>query len=235
MKDLVAMDIKGFSDILHEFNIYDKELVKEFECMIRAKDSPNCYFDFINHGAFKECYRLTPNFIIKFNASDNPTIRENQVLANAQQIGISKIFLPTRFYELKSCTLPLKYLDDDPNCSSALYDSYYHTMKTNPDFTPILFDSFFIQPFAKISRDINREEDYSNSSLVDENGDIIPDDSINFTSRSWLKDVLTMYGREFFDTMINFFEEEGIYDLHRGNIGYLNEKPVIIDWLSEKD
>lgn len=233
MEKFVAMDVEGFSNILREFNIYDEELVKKFENMLNTKDSPSSYFDFIGSGAFKECYRLTEDFIIKFNSSDNPTDQEREILTAAEGAGLSAIFLPTKFHELKSCTLPLYYLDE---CSSryldVTYDSYYHTIKTNPNYTPISFNSFFIQPFAKIGR-MNPAKTSDWGPLIDENGDIISNDAVDFIARYWTRSVLSMYGKQFFYKMINFFEEKHIHDLHTGNIGYLDGKPIIIDWMSE--
>lgn len=225
MEERIMEDLEGFASILREFNIYNEELIKKFETMLRTKTYPSEHFDFINCGAFKECYQLTPDFIIKFNSSNNSTDRENKVLADAQRTGLSDIFLPTKFYELKSSTIPLCYLREESNDYSSYYDR---------DLAPISFDSFFVQPFAKIAREKSNFIEFNGDiPLVDEYGDTIPYELTTITAYSWLKDVLDMYGRKFFDMMINFFKAKGMHDLHPENIGYFNNKPIILDWLSD--
>lgn len=46
----------------------------------------------------------------------------------------------------------------------------------------------------------------------------------------WLKDVLQLFGKDFLYSLLDFLEEENINDLHRGNVGYYENTPVIIDY-----
>ena len=46
----------------------------------------------------------------------------------------------------------------------------------------------------------------------------------------WQTDVINYYGEAFFHRLMNFIKEEEINDLHRGNLGYLNGRPVLLDY-----
>lgn len=48
-------------------------------------------------------------------------------------------------------------------------------------------------------------------------------------SSSWLYDVFKHYGLSFVQKLINFIEDN-FNDCHNGNIGYINNKPVLIDY-----
>lgn len=48
-------------------------------------------------------------------------------------------------------------------------------------------------------------------------------------SSSWLYDVFKAYGLSFVQNLINFIEDN-FNDCHNGNIGYINNKPVLIDY-----
>jgi hypothetical protein len=47
---------------------------------------------------------------------------------------------------------------------------------------------------------------------------------------TWMADAYDYYGEEYFKKLMNFLKSEGIYDLHGGNIGYINSRPVIFDF-----
>lgn len=46
----------------------------------------------------------------------------------------------------------------------------------------------------------------------------------------WIKDFIDCYGEEELECLMQFIDENSINDLHRGNIGYKNGKPVIFDF-----
>ncbi len=46
----------------------------------------------------------------------------------------------------------------------------------------------------------------------------------------WLKKALLLYGTAICNKLCDFIRENKINDLHRGNVGYKNDKPVIIDF-----
>lgn len=48
----------------------------------------------------------------------------------------------------------------------------------------------------------------------------------------WMLDFLIYYGEEMFKKLADFIFNENIYDLHNGNIGYLNGRPCLVDYSS---
>ena len=48
----------------------------------------------------------------------------------------------------------------------------------------------------------------------------------------WMLDFLIYYGEEMFKKLADFIFDENIYDLHNGNIGYLNGRPCLVDYSS---
>ena len=48
-------------------------------------------------------------------------------------------------------------------------------------------------------------------------------------NKTWLADVLIAFGTEYLERLFNFLSEEGICDLHHGNLGYIDTIPVIFD------
>ena len=46
----------------------------------------------------------------------------------------------------------------------------------------------------------------------------------------WVAFVVALYSKEIIDKLINFIHERKINDLHTGNLGYKNNKPVILDF-----
>ena len=47
---------------------------------------------------------------------------------------------------------------------------------------------------------------------------------------SWMKDFICSYGELAFDKLYNFLFDNNIQDLHSENIGYICEKPVLVDF-----
>ena len=47
---------------------------------------------------------------------------------------------------------------------------------------------------------------------------------------SWMKDFICSYGELAFDKLYNFLSDNNIQDLHSENIGYICEKPVLVDF-----
>ena len=52
---------------------------------------------------------------------------------------------------------------------------------------------------------------------------------------NWLADVLAYFGEKIFNKLIEFIQYMEINDLHNGNIGYINLKPVLMDYSGWND
>lgn len=46
----------------------------------------------------------------------------------------------------------------------------------------------------------------------------------------WLKEFVRYYGAKKYFDFVKFIKEEGINDLHGGNVGYINNRPVVFDY-----
>jgi hypothetical protein len=46
----------------------------------------------------------------------------------------------------------------------------------------------------------------------------------------WIDDFLKFYGEKMFDLLSKFLRDNCIHDLHSGNLGYINDRPVIVDY-----
>ena len=46
----------------------------------------------------------------------------------------------------------------------------------------------------------------------------------------WIKDFIDCYGEEELECLMQFIDENSINDLHKGNIGYKDGKPIIFDY-----
>lgn len=46
----------------------------------------------------------------------------------------------------------------------------------------------------------------------------------------WAKMVINLYGKKVAKALCEFVQENGINDLHNENIGYKNNRPVILDF-----
>lgn len=46
----------------------------------------------------------------------------------------------------------------------------------------------------------------------------------------WLGDAIAYYGEKIFQKLMSFIKDNEINDLHGGNIGYIGERPVLIDY-----
>lgn len=51
----------------------------------------------------------------------------------------------------------------------------------------------------------------------------------------WQIDAFNFYGKIIFEKLMNFIDDSGIRDLHGGNLGYIGEQPVLVDYASFND
>lgn len=91
------------------------------------------------------------------------------------------------------------------------------------------------QPLATMMHDkqgygksCSSEEEYNKvSSTIKESHEIF--------NLPWQVDAFNFYGKILFEKLMNFISDCGIRDLHGGNLGYIGEQPVLVDYASFND
>ena len=96
----------------------------------------------------------------------------------------------------------------------------------------------YVQRKAVIFEDVHYPEDDEEENLNEHEisifktittkyPDLIEDEYLPI---SWMKDFIFSYGELAFDKLYNFLSDNNIQDLHSENIGYICERPVLVDF-----
>ena len=96
----------------------------------------------------------------------------------------------------------------------------------------------YVQRKAVIFEDVHYPEDDEEENLNEHEisifktittkySDLVEDEYLPI---SWMKDFIFFYGELAFDKLYNFLSDNNIQDLHSENIGYIYEKPVLVDF-----
>lgn len=223
--------------------------------LVTSGGRPSDYFGILSYGAFKECYYLTENWVIKFAASHNNTSSEKQVLECAASEGLSDLFLETIFIDLPRA-LPSTYLSSDGDSfdfdsPSYTYDSssFLDTFELESPYPelsgapcPCNLDTLILQPRAIVSADLpdrpraKCKKDYEADPLYFTTGYEVPFSQYSdsgIRSLTWLQNCINTYGDNFFISLCDFIDRFLLGDLHCYNIGYLGGRPIILDWISQ--
>lgn len=257
MNDNIRVDIERFRGMLQNisasYKLISDEVIERYVDDIEDILIGNCdiidKFDSIDTGAFKECYSLNDDFVIKFASEDNNTNSEENLFYRAVEDEVAEVFLPTWYCYLDSRGVELKMLDDEMASCRYYYDESQHTYVENPDYVNPIADCIIIQP--RILRTVSEnsylvlprnELDYDKAPIFD-----AEDNKVDFciankfcvSSQTWLQDIVDAYGLEYFNRLAQFLTDNEVYDLHVGNIGYYTREdgevvPVIFDCLSRE-
>ena len=255
MNEIIQADIDRFRNMLQNISIsyrhIDEDAIENYvtrieELLTDRSRSIEEEFSPIACGAFKECYKLNDDFVIKFATWDNCTEQEEILLNSAIEADIAEIFLPTWYCYLESKGPNLLMLDTESS-NRWYYDEYNHTYVENDNWVDPYTTCIIIQPcitYTVSASDYihlpHNHIDYDNCPIVDKNGNKIELEAVSFlcvSSQTWLQDMLNIYGIEFFNRFSQFVKDHDVHDLHTGNIGYYERKdgqivPVIFDCLS---
>ena len=96
----------------------------------------------------------------------------------------------------------------------------------------------YVQQKAVIFEDVYYPEDDEEENLNEHEisifktittkySDLVEDE---YLPLSWMKDFICSYGELAFDKLYNFLSDNNIQDLHSENIGYICERPVLVDF-----
>lgn len=252
---MIQDDVTRFRDMLknifehykHISNEAIEDYVGDIEDILMGHCNISDRFDAIACGAFKECYELNSDFVIKFASECNDTKCEETLMSNAQINEVGEVFMPTWYCYLDSNGPELLMLDEEAS-DREYYDYEQHTYVENPDYTYQYANCIIIQP--RILRTVgdasyinlpHNHLDYDKAPIVDAEGNEIDFEiacSFWVSSQTWLQDIADAYGVKFFNRLAQFLKDNGVHDLHTSNIGYyINREdkvvPVIFDCLSD--
>lgn len=209
-----------------------EDAADDFIEMIENCDSPADWYGYMGHGAYKECYSLSKNYVIKFITEQNDTNAEKMIVRLAEHEGLGHIFMPSLFGSLHGYALPATEIDVEER-EGAEYPKYntnhsQYYWKTPDSYYGTYFVAYVIQPKIKYT---DEDSPYGDAKLI--NKELL---TVVLPS-TWRNKCIEMYGIETAETLDQFFKEYQISDLHYGNVGYMEGKngedvPVIIDWIS---
>lgn len=236
----ISRSYKHISDEAIEDYVYDIADILMGHCNIEDR------FNAVGCGAFKECYSLNDDFVIKFASECNNTEIEEALMLKAAEADVAEIFIPT-WYCYLSCIGPELFMLDEEASDKGYYNYEEHTWVDNPDYTSQRATCIIIQP--RILRTVSNksyinfpynELDYNKAPITDNAGNTVDYHIVrNFwvSSQTWLQDIVDAYGLEFFNRLEKFLSDNEVSDLHTDNIGYYTNKdnkvvPVIFDCLS---
>jgi len=202
-----------------------QDFLNNIEALLDEQLSPDEVFDFLGTGCYKEVYdSYMQNIILKFCSEDNNTDQEQFIYDKAKAMNLDNVFAKTYFiafpagFSVKASNLITD--DDEPQylvgcelqeevevvCNK--YDDtllwYERDEKTIP--------RVFFQDQTEISPEIMK---------IFEDSDV-----------RWLQAVINYYGDTFFHRFVQFISDYDITDFHCGNIGFIEDRPVILDWWS---
>ena len=90
----------------------------------------------------------------------------------------------------------------------------------------VIFEDVYY-PEDDEEENLNEHEISIFKTITTKYSDLVEDE---YLPLSWMKDFICSYGELAFDKLYNFLSDNNIQDLHSENIGYICEKPVLVDF-----
>ena len=90
----------------------------------------------------------------------------------------------------------------------------------------VIFEDVYY-PEDDEEENLNEHEISIFKTITTKYSDLVEDE---YLPLSWMKDFICSYGELAFDKLYNFLSDNNIQDLHSENIGYIRERPVLVDF-----
>ena len=90
----------------------------------------------------------------------------------------------------------------------------------------VIFEDVYY-PEDDEEENLNEHEISIFKTITTKYSDLVEDE---YLPLSWMKDFICSYGELAFDKLYNFLSDNNIQDLHSENIGYISERPVLVDF-----
>ena len=89
----------------------------------------------------------------------------------------------------------------------------------------------YMQELASIYKNVNYQSLHTEEDSRQVNS-ICDSNNFYMFNIEWLSDAFHFYGEKIFHKLLEFIRTVGINDLHDGNIGYIENRPVLVDYSS---
>lgn len=175
---------------------------------------PECVSEItVKEGASKKCLVFqNENFVIKWASEDvdpenDEGIKEAEIYQDAKEKHLEQFFPKTELLAEINGVIFVKQEKIDFSCSctpffkSRKYDRIARTVSDH------IFDKMASQIRKAGNTNYSRELDYT-----------------------WGRMVISLYGKKVAKALCDFIIDHEINDLHGGNLGYKNNKPVLLDF-----
>ena len=90
----------------------------------------------------------------------------------------------------------------------------------------VIFEDVYY-PEDDEEENLNEHEISIFKTITTKYSDLVEDE---YLPLSWMKDFICSYGELAFDKLYNFLSDNNIQDLHSENIGYISERPILVDF-----
>lgn len=214
-----------------------------FTQLMNGTASMDDCWDIMAYGAYKECFALDQNWVIKFASECNRTSDEACLLNKAIDENLGDLFVETYFIPLTGFAPVLYNLEVDSSDNWTFDEQANTYVEIDPDYEPHEHAAYCViqRRIEKLASECTTT--WIHDLVEQQDPDTIfpglPYNTIKqipVGSFDWMDAVYKLFGAETMSRFARFCEEEGIYDLHTENIGYRRVDgeriPVIIDWLS---
>lgn len=205
------MTLERAEEILVALNIADKRDEEEVQCEIEKQ---NLQFEVECFGGIsKICLVFTDaDFVFKYSnpyafSDGDEAEREVKNYKRAVELGV-EMFFPYTYLYGKIDGINIIYQEKIDYSVDEAWS------RQNVKETRDLIHSISIQDIISTRERFNLKND-SYQRIID---------------TTWLAFVLALYSTEVINKLINFIQEKQINDLHGGNLGYKNNKPIIFDF-----
>ena len=91
--------------------------------------------------------------------------------------------------------------------------------------------SIYMQELASIYKNVDYQSSHTEEDSRQVNS-ICDSNNFYIFNIEWLSDAFHFYGEKIFHKLLEFIRTVGINDLHDGNIGYIKNRPVLVDYSS---
>lgn len=196
------LDKLELSSRMSDYDVREKVEELGYRRLVRVRD-----------GATKIClvFKDNTDFIVKWSYNcddeDSESVKECRIYACAVEAGLGFLFPKTEIMGGGKWGDVTVVIQDkvDYSASDCSYDKKQHYQNIARTVTNRIFQKM--------------EDGFHIGSCYDRDLD-----------RTWGKLVISLYGKRVTKKLCEFIKEYGINDLHGSNIGYKNDRPIILDF-----